>query len=253
MSGHRVLIIESDEWISAVLARVLEDSGYVVEVATDARSGLGKARTVIPDCVICDVVLPDIDGFWVAKRLRTDQGPVSEIPIIFLTNAESGHEGTQSLEMGADVCIAKPFRNEEVVAQVRALITMANRLRRKKRDSMMDIPPSSRTPSTGAFNGDLAQFSAATALALLEMERRSGTLQVKTKERDVVFEVDEGALLRVLVNGKEQVAVEVLRDVMKWTQGRFSFKSGSVKPAFQRQGIGVLLLEAMRREDEANR
>ncbi len=75
------------------------------------------------------------------------------------------------------------------------------------------------------------------------MERRTGTLEVKTKEQDVVFDVDEGALLRVLVNGKEQVAVEVLRDVMKWTTGRFSFKSGAVKPAFQRQGIGVLLLE----------
>ncbi len=166
MSGHRVLIIENDEWISAVLARVLEDSDYVVEVAADARAGLSKARTIIPDCVICDIALPDIDGFWVAKRLRTDQGPVSEIPIIFLTDADDGQAGMQSLEMGADVYIAKPFRNDEVVAQVGALITMANRLRKKKRDSMMDIPPSSRM--TGhAFHGDLSQFSAATALALL--------------------------------------------------------------------------------------
>jgi two-component system OmpR family response regulator len=252
VSGHRVLIIEGDEWVSAVLGRVLVDSGYVVDLANDARSGLSKARTVIPDCVICDVVLPDIDGFWVAKRLRTDQGPVSQIPILFLTEGDDGQSGMQGLAMGADVYVTKPFRNEEVVAQVAALISMANRLR-KKRDSVIDIPPSSRTPGGTVFNGDLSQFSAATALALLEMERRTGTLQVKTKEEDVVFDVDDGALLRVLVNGKERVAVEVLRDVMKWTEGRFSFKSGSVKPGFQRQGIGVLLLEAMRREDEANR
>jgi len=251
VSGRRVLIIESDEWISVVLARVLQDAGYVVEVAADARSGLAKARTVIPDCVICDAALPDIDGFWVAKRLRTDQGPVSEIPIVFVTN-DDGQTGLQSLELGADVYMTKPLRNEEVVAQVGALIAMANRLR-KKRESVIDTPPSSRTPGTGAFNGDLSQFSAATALALLEMERRTGTLQVRTPHQDVVFDVEQGALLRVLVNGKEEGALEVLRDVMKWQKGRFSFKSGSVKPAFQRQGIGLLLLEAMRLEDEANR
>lgn len=255
MSGHRVLIIEDDEWVSAVLARVLEASGYVVDLATEARSGLAKARTVIPDCVICDVVLPDIDGFWVARRLRTDPGPVSQIPIIFLTSADDTQSRLQGLEMGADVYITKPFRNEEVVAQVGALITMANRLR-KKRDSMMDLAPSSRLGGAGAgaaFNGDLAQFSAATALALLEMERRTGTLNVKTKDEDVLFDVDEGALLRVTVNGHDRVPVDVLRNVMKWTEGRFAFKSGPVTPAFQRQGIGVLLLEAMRREDEANR
>jgi two-component system OmpR family response regulator len=254
VSGARVLIIEEDEWTSALLVRFLREAGYVVEVAREARAGLERARRAIPDCVICDAVLPDIDGFWVIRRLRTEHGPLGQVPLAFLTPGEDSAVRMQALKMGADVTIAKPFRNEEVVAQVAALLAMATRHRRK-RDSMLEIPPSTRLGGGAVFRGDLAQFSVATALALLEMERRTGVLKVTgpAAHGEIVFEVLDGALVRVTSNGKGVDPIATIRESMGWSEGRFAYESTPVAPGALRQGIGGLLLEAMRLEDEANR
>ncbi|MBN2193916.1 MAG: response regulator [Polyangiaceae bacterium] len=254
MSAGRVLIIVDDEWMATLLVRFLEQAGYLVENTREARQGFDRARRAIPDCVICDVQLPDIDGFWVVRRIRTEQGPVSQVPLALLAQADDVPSRLQGLRIGADVIITKPFRDEEVVAQVGALIAMVNRLRRK-RDSVLDHPPSSRIGGAAVFHGDLAEFSVATALALLEMERRTGVLKVKDNDgrREIVYEVLDGALARVLDNGKRADPIDIIRETMRWQGGRFAFESTEVAAAILRQGIGVLLLEAMRREDETNR
>jgi two-component system OmpR family response regulator len=131
----RVLIIEADEWESALLATFLGDAGYEVHVAAEAREGFDKVRELMPDCILCDVSLPDIDGFWVARRVRTESSRVATTPFLFLTEADDVEARLQGLHVGADLYLTKPLRNDEVVAQVGALIDMANRLR-KTRDSM---------------------------------------------------------------------------------------------------------------------
>jgi len=254
VSAGRVLIIEDDEWMKTLLVRFLAQAGLVVEAAREAREGFARARRAIPDCVVCDVALPDIDGFWVVRRVRAEPGPLSQVAFAFLVAAEDSPARLQGLEMGADTVITKPFREEEVVAQVRALIAMAQRLRRR-RDSMLDIPPSSRIGGAAVFHGDLSQFSVATALALLEMERRTGRLKVKAADgdREIAFEARDGALTRATRDGVARDPIELLREVMKWQDGRFSYENSAVDAAEVRQGIGALLLEAMRLEDEAHR
>ncbi|HOU93950.1 MAG TPA: response regulator [Polyangiaceae bacterium] len=254
MSAGRVLIIEDDEWMTTLLARFLAQADHVVEATREARDGFARARRAIPDCVICDVALPDIDGFWVVRRVRAEPGPLSQVAFAFLAAAGDGPARLQGLEMGADIVITKPFREEEVVAQVRALIAMAQRLRRR-RDSMLDIPPSSRIGGAAVFHGDLSQFSVATALALLEMERRTGTLKVKAArgDREIAFEALDGALARATSDGQAKDPIELIREVMKWQDGRFFYENSAITPADARQGIGALLLEAMRLEDEAHR
>ena len=68
----RVLIIEHEEWESALLTRLLGEAGFEVHLATEARAGFDKVRELQPDCILCNVQLPDIDGFWVARRVRTE-------------------------------------------------------------------------------------------------------------------------------------------------------------------------------------
>lgn len=248
------MIIEDDEWTATLLLRFLVEAGYTAELVREAREGFERARHAIPDCVLCDVALPDIDGFWVIRRLRTEQGPLGQVPLALLTSADDSPARLQGLKMGADVVIGKPFRNEEVVAQVAALIAMVQRQRRKL-DSMLDIAPTSRFGGDAVFHGDLAQFSVATALALLEMERRTGCLKVKPSQgpRELSFDVLDGALIRVTDGGRTTEPIERIREVMRWQEGRFAYESTEVAPGDVRQGIGALLLEAMRREDEANR
>lgn len=250
MAGGRVLLIEDDEWSAAVLKRSLEEASYEVEIATEARAGLERARQDVPDCVICDVVLPDIDGFWVARRLRTDPGPVRKIPFVFLTGVDDVQSRLQGLEMGADVYITKPFRHEEVVAQVGALIGMAERFR--LRDSMVDLEASAH--GIAAFRGDLAQMSLSTLLSMLEMERRTGSLKLKGKLGTAEVHLVEGALVRLLINGKTLQPVQGMRELLHWDQGRFSFQAAVPPgPRVGRHSVAALLLEALRLEDEARR
>jgi DNA-binding response OmpR family regulator len=250
---RRVLIIEADEWISTMLARSLEDAGYDVDVAGEARLGLDRARRTVPDCIICDVVLPDIDGFWLARRLRSEPGPVGTIPFLFLTDVNDAQSRQHGLEMGADAYISKPFRTEEVVAQVAALIGMAQRLRAQL-ESLVDAPASSKL-GAAAFRADLSQFSVATALTILEMERRTGTLRVKTDRHEARIDVVDGTLLRIWLDGRSKETLEALRIALRWTSGRFSFEPTrfSATPGLPRLSITASLLEVFREEDEAKR
>ncbi len=252
MAKGRILIIEQDEWESTLLAKFLGEAGYEVHVASEARAGFEQVRALQPDCILCDVNLPDIDGFWVARRVRTEPSPVATAPFLFLTNAEDTESRLQGLNVGADIYLTRPFHDEEVVAQVGALIDMANRLR-KQRDSFTSEGPIS-SPGA-AFSGDIAQMSVATVLTLIELERRSGQLKVRSETgRTVVLELNEGALAGATVDDKSEEPTTVLRETLRWKKGRFTFRSmQAVAQSGARQTIGGLLIEAMRLEDEARR
>ena len=252
MARGRILIIEQDEWESTLLAKFLGEAGYEVHVASEARAGFEQVRALQPDCILCDVNLPDIDGFWVARRVRTEPSPVATAPFLFLTNAEDTESRLQGLNVGADIYLTRPFHDEEVVAQVGALIDMANRLR-KQRETFASEGPISSTGA--AFTGDIAQMSVATVLTLIELERRSGHLQVRSESgRTAVLELNEGTLANATLEGKDEEPAAVLRETLRWKQGRFTFRSAEVAPITgSRQTIGGLLIEAMRLEDEARR
>jgi DNA-binding response OmpR family regulator len=251
----RILIIEQDEWESTLLAKFLGEAGYEVHIATEARAGFEQVRALQPDCILCDVNLPDIDGFWVARRVRTEASPVATAPFLFLTNAEDTESRLQGLNVGADIYLTRPFHDEEVVAQVGALIDMANRLRAQRESLSSEGPISS---SGAAFTGDIAQMSVATVLTLIELERRSGHLKVRADTgRTAMLQLNEGTLTGATLEDKDEEPASVLRETLRWKKGRFTFRSADVAPlaplAGSRQTIGGLLIEAMRLEDEARR
>jgi two-component system OmpR family response regulator len=248
----RILIIEADEWESALLAKFLGEAGYQVDVASEARAGFDKVRALQPDCILCDVKLPDIDGFWVARRVRTEPTLVASAPFLFLTDAEDSESRLQGLNVGADVYLTRPFRSEEVVAQVGALIDMASRLRKQREPFSSEGPISA---SGAAFQGDIAQMSVATVLTLLELERRSGHLKVRSEAgRVAMLELNEGSLSGATLDDQTQEPTSVLRETLRWKRGRFTFRSAEVASVGgARQTIGGLLIEAMRLEDESRR
>jgi two-component system response regulator MprA len=116
--NERILIIEDDPAILKVVQRSLSYEGYLVDIATDGRSGLNLARENHPDLVILDWMLPGLDGLEVCRRLR--QG--GSLPILMLTAKDTVQDRVQGLDAGADDYLVKPFNLDELSARLRALL-----------------------------------------------------------------------------------------------------------------------------------
>jgi DNA-binding response OmpR family regulator len=113
-----ILVIDDDEKLSLLLKRFLGDYGYSVYTAVEAHEGLKKIRTVSPDLIILDVMLPGMTGFDVCKRIRQ----ASTVPIIMLTARGDLMDKVVGLELGADDYLPKPFEPRELVARIQAVL-----------------------------------------------------------------------------------------------------------------------------------
>jgi len=117
MSG-RVLIIDDDLRLAAMLQSYLAGRGYAVEHRVDAAAGLAQLRTGRPDVVVLDVMLPDLDGFEVLRRIRAS----SQVPVVMLTARGEDTDRIVGLELGADDYLPKPFNPRELVARLAAVL-----------------------------------------------------------------------------------------------------------------------------------
>ncbi|HEX9366847.1 MAG TPA: response regulator transcription factor [Vicinamibacterales bacterium] len=119
----RVLVIEDEARISEQLASALGQAGYAVDCAADGARGDFLAQTERYDAVLLDLGLPKVDGLTILRRWR-DAGLM--MPVLVLTARGSWHEKVHGIDGGADDYVAKPFRMEEVLARLRALIRRAS-------------------------------------------------------------------------------------------------------------------------------
>src|SRR6185437_12428351 len=114
----RILVVDDDRRITAMLRRTLAYEGYEVDLATDGTKGLLAARDRPPDLVILDVMMPGLDGLEVCRRLRSG----GSVPILMLTARDEVPDRVAGLDAGADDYLVKPFALEELTARVRALL-----------------------------------------------------------------------------------------------------------------------------------
>jgi len=143
MSGGRVLVVEDDFDISSMLQLYFKSQGYEVYVAPRGGVALEMTRQNMPNVIVLDIMLPDIDGYEVCRQLRTNLR-TSHIPIIFLTQKDERNDKIQGLELGADDYITKPFDLEELRLRVRNTIKSAE-------------VASLTSPSTGLASGRLIE------------------------------------------------------------------------------------------------
>ena len=113
----RVLVVEDETTIARPLRRALEREGYDVSVCETGHGALKLARTWVPDLVLLDLLLPDMDGRDVARELRT----TSQVPIIMVTARAEESDRVVGLEIGADDYVTKPFSVTELIARMRAV------------------------------------------------------------------------------------------------------------------------------------
>jgi two-component system copper resistance phosphate regulon response regulator CusR len=113
----RILIIDDDERLAAMLGSYLASRGFAVEQRADGRSGLAALEAGDMSAVILDVMLPDMDGFEICRRIRAK----SDVPVLMLTARDAVEARVQGLDAGADDYLTKPFDFRELLARLRAL------------------------------------------------------------------------------------------------------------------------------------
>jgi two-component system OmpR family response regulator len=123
-SKLQVVVVDDEPSIAELVATVLRYEGFEVRVADNGRAALKAVREQEPDLVILDIMLPDLDGFEVHKRLAADG---FSIPVLYLTARDSTQDKVRGLTAGADDYVTKPFSLEELVARVRAVLRRATR------------------------------------------------------------------------------------------------------------------------------
>ena len=141
MGKGRILVVEDDFDISNMLRIYFTSQGYDVVVAGRGGDALDRCRQQLPNVIVLDIMLPDIDGYEVCTKLRTNLR-TSHIPIIFLTQKDERSDRIAGLELGADDYITKPFDIEELRLRVQ------NAMRRAERESLTN-------PTTGLPSGRL--------------------------------------------------------------------------------------------------
>jgi len=116
----RLLVVDDEETIRELLCGSLRFAGYDVTSAATGAEALRATAESRPDLVLLDVMMPDGDGFEVARRMRSAGGP--EVPVIFLTALDEMHDRLAGFETGADDYVTKPFSLDEVLARIKAVL-----------------------------------------------------------------------------------------------------------------------------------
>jgi two-component system response regulator ChvI len=145
MTVLRLLVVDDDVALVSVLVDALEEDGFHVTTAHDGKAGLAKFRAGSFDLVLLDVMMPELDGLSLCRKLRE----TSDVPVIFLTSRADDVDRITGLELGADDFVGKPFNTRELIARMRAV------LRRTKRTAELSA---GSAVAVGALTIDEARF-----------------------------------------------------------------------------------------------
>lgn len=179
----RILVVDDEPGILDVVCASLRLVGFEVVAATTGAEGLRKARAGTFELVVLDVMLPDLDGFEICRRLRAE---AVDVPMLFLTARTDAADAAQGLSLGADDYVRKPFQLEELVARVRALLRRTGLEEPPEVLAFGDIRVDLRVYE--AFRGDRTLDLTPTELHLLEvLVRNSGRILTRPQLIDLVW------------------------------------------------------------------
>jgi len=147
--SERILVVDDDPDILQFVRLNLELDGFAVELAGGGREALEKAAEAPPDLMLLDVMMPEIDGLTVLRRLRSDP-TTANIPVIVLTARSLAEDRVKGLDLGADDYITKPFDLEELIARVRTVL--------RRSQQMRDLSPLTGLPGNFRITGRLEEY-----------------------------------------------------------------------------------------------
>jgi len=146
--AERILVVDDDPDILQFVQMNLELDGFEVELAGGGREALRKAREAPPDLMLLDVMMPEMDGLTVLRRMRSDP-PTASVPVIVLTARSLAEDRVRGLDLGADDYITKPFDLEELIARIRTVL--------RRSQQMRDLSPLTGLPGNFRITSELEQ------------------------------------------------------------------------------------------------
>jgi len=124
--NKKLLLIDDDPNLILLVKDYLEFRGYNVDTAENGREALDLLDSLVPDMIICDVMMPEMDGYTLVKHIR-EEAVTNRIPVLFLSAKGQSQDRVKGLNEGADVYMSKPFEPEELVAQVESSLKQIRR------------------------------------------------------------------------------------------------------------------------------
>ena len=124
--NKKLLLIDDDPNLILLVKDYLEFRGYNVDTAENGREALEVLDQNVPDMIICDVMMPEMDGYALVKHIR-EEPVTNRIPVLFLSAKGQSQDRVKGLNEGADVYMVKPFEPEELVAQVESSLSQLKR------------------------------------------------------------------------------------------------------------------------------
>lgn len=124
---NKILVVDDDRAINELIKVNLELHGYTVYQAYDGTEGFANAKQNLPDLILLDVMMPEVDGYTVAQRIRQNES-TKDIPIIMLTALSQLEDKVKGFDLGIDDYLVKPFDIEELYVRVRALLKRTHKI-----------------------------------------------------------------------------------------------------------------------------
>ncbi|RZI68836.1 response regulator [Variovorax guangxiensis] len=214
MSTPQILMIEDDARLAQMVSEYLAQSGFGVRHAADGQAGLAQLQEHVPDLVILDLMLPDIDGLEVCRRIRALPGALAKVSVLMLTAKGDPMDRIIGLEIGADDYLPKPFEPRELLARIRAVLRRRGDTASEAsaatvvRFGTLEIDRNARTVTVGGALADLTSYQFDLLVAMAERAGRVLT-------RDQIMEAVRGRELEAFDRsidvhmGRIRAAIEV--------------------------------------------
>lgn len=243
--GPNTVTAEADEQLSVLLVddsvsmrlefgEALRNRGVRVRVADNGLVALSSALKRMPDVVLTDVEMPQMDGWGLLRAIR--QRPAfTHVAVVFLTRLSDESTRLRGYRLGVDDYLPKQMPSDEVIARVRGAVARRRQL------------PTSQ--SGHGLRGDLEHVRLGSVLAFLETERRSGSLAVRHAGETTTVLVSQGALCGIENYGRHAHPHDRMFEMLSWTHGEFEFSTHEVADG-EATPLSYLLLEHARRSDE---
>ena len=135
----KLLLIDDDPNLILLVKDYLEFRGYNVDTAENGREALEVLDSLVPDMIICDVMMPEMDGYALVKHIR-EEPTTNRIPVLFLSAKGQSQDRVKGLNEGADVYMSKPFEPEELVAQVESSLKQIKRWEQGRPKGLDGVP-----------------------------------------------------------------------------------------------------------------
>jgi len=243
----RILVVEDDPLVARMMLECLRPLEAEAWAVHSGREALTEAEAAPPDLILLGVILPDLDGFAVTAKLK-EKAATRDVPVILVTTQARIQDRVRGLEVGAVDCITKPFYYEEVRARVLSALQRAAAARAAAAEAAGPTVPAA------GIQGRLQEVSLPNVIQILEVERKTGTLELERGGERAALHFDEGQIVDAA--WKDHGGEMAVYRILQWTEGAFRFDpaAAGAAPAQRIQSNNQhLLMEGMRRLDEGAR